>query len=196
MITKIKSKIREKIISMSVPESDTEGNYYYHQLSINQQYTKALNNIIPHCGTVFLVLYNDNRRMMIGKTEKTPIEGEVISKINRELLNQNIFPDDIIIFPFTEANIMKLMKRYPYAPTVSQFDLYLQKYFTETVYKRYPIEGHHGSYIEHFGRKDNHPIDIWQLRTLFMGLGFEWNYQNYWHLENKEGFTIHSQSIF
>lgn len=183
-------------INNIMSEAESEGNYYYHQLSIKQKRINEINETYPHCGTLFLVLYNDSRRIMVGKTENKPIENEINSKINKELLNQGLIPNDIIVFPFSKENITKLMERFPNSPTVSQFDQYVQKKFTESVYQRCPVENHHGLYIEHFGRKDNYPIDAWQLRSLFMGLGFDWNYQSYWYLEKDRDFTVTSELIF
>lgn len=171
--------------------------YIKRNIILSKNKCNNINQIKPHCGTIFIVFYDNNRRIMIGKTESNPIENEIYLKINKELLNCGFTPDDIIIFPFTKKNIIMLMDKYPNYPTVSQYDKYLKSQFTQSVYKKYPIKSKLcGNYNEHFGRIDNHPIDLWQMRSFFLGLGFDWDCQNYWYFEKNRDYTILTEEIF
>jgi hypothetical protein len=165
-----------------------------------------IDQITPNCGTMFCALYDNNKKIMIGKTESNSIQNVICSKINKEILkNTNFEPECIYIFKFSDVNIIKLTDVYPDYPTVSQFDKHINNYFTHSVYKQHSIKKHtdYGVYTKHYGKKNNTPIDPYEFLNFFSNLGFEeiilseLNIKNdYWYYTKDIDYNISCEEIY
>ena len=168
-----------------------EENDYSEWIKINDNVSNLINQLYPHHGTLYFTFYDNNRKMMIGYTNSDSVEKQIEIKINNEIIYNNFTPSDILIYSFTNENMIKLMELYPLQPTVSKFNKYIKCYFNQ-----FSLDSKKGNHVNHFCSYDNFQIDFMEIHNFFQELGFDVNSENYWHLKENQDFTIESDKDF
>jgi len=171
--------------------NNLEDKHYQEWIYLNNVPSNLINKVYPHHGTLYFTLYDNNRKMMIGYTNSDSVEKQIEIKINNEIIYNNYTPSDILIYSFTNENMIKLMELYPLHSTVSEF-----KKYVKSIFNQFNVDGKMGDHVNHFCSYDNYQIDFMEIHNLFQELGFDSDSENHWHLKENQDFTIQTDKPF